>query len=116
MRHHPAKKATKIAVVALIIAAIAFALALALLFLWNWLMPAVFGLKAITYWQALGLLIMCWILFGGLRHGNGIHHGHWRHRMLQRLAEMTPEDREKLSKELRDHWHHHHSTPLKPEV
>ena len=25
--------------------------------LWNWLMPAVFGLRAITFWQALGLLV-----------------------------------------------------------
>ena len=33
--------------------------------LWNWLMPALFGLKAVGYWQALGLVILCRILFGG---------------------------------------------------
>ena len=33
--------------------------------LWNWLMPAIFGLKTITFLQALGLLVLGKILFGG---------------------------------------------------
>ncbi|MFH1421505.1 MAG: hypothetical protein ABIH42_02150 [Planctomycetota bacterium] len=33
--------------------------------LWNWLMPVVFGLPVITYWQAVGIFILCHILFGG---------------------------------------------------
>ena len=40
--------------------------------LWNWLMPAIFGLKAITFGEALGLVILSKILFGGFhRHGGG---------------------------------------------
>jgi hypothetical protein len=31
--------------------------------LWNWLMPEIFGLKTISYWQALGLAILCSMLF-----------------------------------------------------
>ena len=31
--------------------------------LWNWLMPLIFGLKTLTYWQAWGLLLLCSILF-----------------------------------------------------
>ena len=31
--------------------------------LWNWLMPELFGLKVIEYWQALGLMILCGMLF-----------------------------------------------------
>ncbi len=27
--------------------------------LWNWLMPMLFGLHAITFWQGIGLLILC---------------------------------------------------------
>jgi hypothetical protein len=38
--------------------------------LWNWLMPELFGLRAVTFWQALGLLALCRILFGGLRLGD----------------------------------------------
>ena len=37
--------------------------------LWNWLMPELFGLHLITYWQALGVLILSKILFGGFRGG-----------------------------------------------
>ncbi|MBK6526662.1 MAG: hypothetical protein IPG07_14625 [Crocinitomicaceae bacterium] len=33
--------------------------------LWNWLMPTLFGLTIITFWQALGILILSKILFGG---------------------------------------------------
>ncbi|OQY37610.1 MAG: hypothetical protein B6226_05005 [Candidatus Cloacimonetes bacterium 4572_65] len=32
--------------------------------LWNWLMPDIFGLKVITYWQAVGLVVLSKILFG----------------------------------------------------
>lgn len=38
--------------------------------LWNWLMPEVFGWRQLTFWQALGLLALCRILFGGLGHGS----------------------------------------------
>ena len=36
----------------------------ALMLLWNWLMPVIFGLAIITFWQALGLLALSKILFG----------------------------------------------------
>jgi len=67
----------------------------AVLHLWNWLMPNLFGLHAITYWQSLGLLGLCWILFGGVRGwpGRGMN---WRHRMRERWEQMTPEEREKF--------------------
>ena len=39
--------------------------------LWNWLLPPLFGLPAITFWQGLGLLLLCRILFGGF----GSHSG-----------------------------------------
>jgi hypothetical protein len=63
--------------------------------LWNWLAPAVFGLRAITFWQALGILILSKILFGGF-HGRPGHGGHWRRRMGGRWQHMTPEEREKF--------------------
>ena len=40
--------------------------------LWNWLLPALFGWHPIGFWQALGLLVLCRILFGGFGgHGAG---------------------------------------------
>ena len=62
--------------------------------LWNWLMPAVFGLRVITFWQALGLLVLSRILFG--RFGGPRPWMHWRHRMTERWSQMTPEEREKF--------------------
>ncbi len=35
-----------------------------LMLLWNWLMPEIFGLKTVSYWQAWGLLLLSCILFG----------------------------------------------------
>jgi hypothetical protein len=61
--------------------------------LWNWLMPSLFGLHALTFWQGLGLLLLSWMLFGGLR---GLP-GPYRHRrFMERWQEMTPEQREKF--------------------
>lgn len=65
--------------------------------LWNWLAPALFGWRHVTFWEALGLLILCRILFGnfGGRRGPG-------HRMGKRMvANMTEEEREKVRQELR---------------
>jgi hypothetical protein len=68
---------------------------LAIMYLWNWLMPAIFGLHRITFWQGLGLLILGKILFGGFhRHGGG-HRG-WKRHMEERWANMSPEEREKF--------------------
>ncbi len=38
--------------------------------LWNWLMPDIFGLTTITYWQAVGLFILAKIIFGGFGGSN----------------------------------------------
>ncbi len=38
-------------------------LGLVVMALWNWLMPEIFGLKRVDYWQAWGLLVLCTILF-----------------------------------------------------
>ena len=68
--------------------------------LWNWLMPAIFGLKMITFWQAIGLLILARILVGGL--GGGSHNGRRRERRLrERWEHMTPEERERLREWMR---------------
>jgi hypothetical protein len=45
--------------------------------LWNWLMPAVFsGARVIDYWQALGLIVLSRVLFGGGRGWKGRRHRH----------------------------------------
>jgi Ca2+/H+ antiporter, TMEM165/GDT1 family len=64
--------------------------------LWNWLLPSLVGARQITFWQALGVLALSRILFGGFggRHGRpGFRGGrrgcgHWER--------LTPEEREHL--------------------
>jgi hypothetical protein len=61
--------------------------------LWNWLMPAIFNLPAIGFWQALGLLLLGRLLFGGF-HGRG--RGMKRPRFVRSLQDLTPEERERF--------------------
>ncbi|HEY8930466.1 MAG TPA: hypothetical protein VIM55_14795 [Mucilaginibacter sp.] len=64
--------------------------------LWNWLMPAILHLGTITFWQAMGIFVLCKILFGFGKGGPG-GRGNWmRHRMEERFKNMTPEQREKF--------------------
>ena len=99
MKHRVTKMA-RIAILVLIVFLIALAgFGGAVLYLWNWLMPDLFGLHSITYWQALGLLGLSWILFragflGRPRRTFGDPH-EW-----ERWRRMTPEQREKFRKGL----------------
>ena len=68
--------------------------------LWNWLMPSLFGWHMITFWQGLGLLVLCKILFGGFR-GRPGGPMHWRHRTGERWQQMTPEERDKFRQAMR---------------
>jgi hypothetical protein len=64
--------------------------------LWNAIVPDLFaGARAIDYLRALGLLLLCRILFGGFRGYGGGWHGrrHWGH---GRWSAMTPEEREQF--------------------
>jgi hypothetical protein len=63
--------------------------------LWNWLLPMIFGWRQITFWQALGILLLCRILFGGLGH-HGPGRSKFRRRMDERWEHMTPEERERF--------------------
>jgi len=68
--------------------------------LWNALMPPLFGWHALTFWQALGLLLLAKIFFGGFhRHSGGRH---WKNsRMRERWAQMSPEERERFRQGMR---------------
>jgi hypothetical protein len=62
--------------------------------LWNWLLPSLFGWREITFWQALGLLALCRILFGG-RGGQGF---------TRSTSRMTPEERERFRQRIRERF------------
>lgn len=55
---------------------LAFIFGYFVMILWNWLMPVIFGLAKITFWQAWGLILLAHILFKF----NPIHHAHKHHK------------------------------------
>ena len=72
-------------------------------YLWNWLLPALFGWHEVSFWQALGLLVLCRILFGGFGcHGSG--HSNMRRRMEEGYGRMTPEQRERFRERMRERF------------
>lgn len=56
---------------AIAITALALLFGYVVMLLWNWLMPAIFGLGIITFWQAVGIMILAKLFFGGFGGGGG---------------------------------------------
>ena len=65
-----------------------------IMWLWNWLMPALFGLSLITYWQAVGLFILAKILIGGCGggHKGGKVHRRYKERFRDRCEENSKDE------------------------
>jgi len=84
--------------------ALAFALAWVTMLLWNWLIPSLFHGPVITYLEAAGLMILGRMLVGGFKGGRGCgggswghhKHGYWKRRWEDKVANMTPEEKEKF--------------------
>lgn len=69
--------------------------------LWNWLLPELFlGAQPVSYAQALGILLLSKILFGGFRGGC---HGRWKEGRGQG-EHLTQEEREQLKSEFKSRW------------
>ncbi len=76
-------------------------------YLWNNILPAVIGVGMLSFWQAVGLLVLCRILFGGFRGGRGgsWDKGPWRgappRQMRERWMQMSEEERTRFKEEWR---------------
>jgi len=91
--------------------------------LWNWLIPAIFHLGFIDFWQAVGIFVLAKILFGFGKGGRGGHGGApWmRHRMEERFKNMTPEERENFKARMKERcghgkWGRYNWDDYKPEA
>ncbi len=62
-------------------------------FLWNAILPEVVGVKMLNYPQALGLLVLCRILFGGFRGGRPGGKGPGLSDRRNRWMNMSAEER-----------------------
>lgn len=70
--------------------------------LWNAILPVVIGVKTITFVQALGILLLSKILFGGFGRRGSWQKGRynqWGNNMREKFANMTPEEKEKFKAE-----------------
>ncbi|WP_126546899.1 hypothetical protein [Hymenobacter amundsenii] len=73
--------------------------------LWNWLLPELFRLPLISIWQALGLLVLSRILFGGWGGRGGRakwarHRRQWKQQVESRLDCLSPEEKEKFRQKM----------------
>jgi len=91
------------------IAAGVFVFGTLVMFLWNSILPLVFGISTITFWQALGILVLSKILFGGFGAGHA-HSSSW-HDRRSKWMHFNPEEREKM----REEWRNRCSTQPKAE-
>ena len=62
--------------------------------LWNWLLPPLFGWRELSFWQALGMLALCRILFGGVGGRGGRRYG----------RDWTPEEKSRFRARMRERW------------
>jgi hypothetical protein len=78
-------------------------------YLWNWLMPGLFGLKMITYWQAFGIIILARLIVGGIGGHHSPHkkgppwHPHYPHEN-ENCGEWAPAGDHRNWRYYRDYW------------
>lgn len=90
-------------------AAAALVLGGAVKWLWNAILPSLLGVNLISFWQAVGLLVLCRILFGNFGRGSMGGQARWRgeNKMpfgpprRDKWTNMTDEERAKLKEEWR---------------
>ena len=93
------------------LAAMAAVFSVAVMLLWNALIPTIFGLAVINFWQALGLLVLARILFGGFGHRGmvGGMRGMCRDNPIhEKWMKMTDEQRKEFFNRRREHMHGGH--------
>ena len=84
--------------------------------LWNSLMPVIFHLPEVTFWQIIGLMILSRLVIGGFG-GHGRGHNHCRREFHEKWEKMTPEEREQFKEHIHIHrppWLHRYPEKNKP--
>ena len=86
--------------VPLFVIAAALILGAIVMLLWNAILPPLLNINQISYWQSVGLLVLCKILFGNFgprKHSGGppFRSMHWR----DKWSDMSDEDKVKFKEE-----------------
>jgi hypothetical protein len=105
--HHHHSRVSRI--IMMVIGGVVVASVFALLFgwlvmlLWNWLMPSLFSLTTISYWQGFGIVLLSKLLFGGFHTPAHGHHPQFKHH-LAHCADWAPEGDFSKWKYYRQYW------------
>jgi len=104
-------------IIGLAVAGVGFAVLFAFLFglvvkvLWNWLMPSLFGLGTIGFWQAFGIVLLAKLLFGGFHHSHRDHDDRFERHFRDRFKRHVGDDEAapfpgngKKWRQFRDFW------------
>ncbi|MGK6351317.1 hypothetical protein [Parapedobacter sp. DT-150] len=101
-----------------------FLVGYAVMMLWNYTLPALLGVSAITLWQAMALFFLCKILFGFSGGGPGKGRGAWKRRAMHRKfdrmsesdrAQMSEADKAQFKAYMRSRWCHWEGMAEAPE-
>jgi len=106
MYTHEKRRWSPLRIAATILGGFALAVLLGFVFgyvvmwLWNWLMPTLFGLPTVTFLQAVALVILGKLIFGGLHH----HHDHDRNGTHDHLHRFFREKWHRDDKAFGEFW------------
>lgn len=93
-------RSKRVLMISLFITAAALLLGAVVMWLWNAILPSLLGIKFITYWQAVGLLVLCKILFGSFRPGGSSGRpSHGRAYWKDKWGTMNEEEKMKFKEE-----------------
>ncbi|RYY27768.1 MAG: hypothetical protein EOO04_09145 [Chitinophagaceae bacterium] len=103
MQKNGMKRGSKGLLIVVCVIAVGALVAFIVMSLWNMILPAaITGVNPINFWQALGLLILSKILFGGFQGGWKQKRQQWKDKMNAKLQNMSPEEREIFKQDLRN--------------
>jgi Ca2+/H+ antiporter, TMEM165/GDT1 family len=84
--------------------------------LWNAILPTVLGIHLITFWQAVGILVLSKILFSGFHRGFGRHRFHAHDKDIrEKWMQFSTEERERMRAEFMNKWRGRPEPQAKPE-
>lgn len=86
-----------------LIAVILSAASAVVMFLWNAVLPDVTGVKPLTFWKAMGLLVLAKILFGGIGKAFGGKRNTKRKQWRNKWMQMSPEERREAKMRWKEH-------------
>ena len=69
--------------------------------LWNTILPDLVHVGTLSFWHAMGLLVLCKILFGGMRMGGG---NHGRNKWKEKMHSMSKEEKEEFKRRMKERW------------